>query len=150
MVGVVPGVLVGSVLVGVDGVHFSPLSWMSPVFCLPTLSSVFPEAASRSRPLGLGAYLAGSLRWYTVTLSTGYGVGMSGTSERYLVSGMTCSHCAAAVSEELALLPGVTAVQVDLATSGPSLVTVQSAVPLSRVDVASAVDEAGYDLVGPA
>ncbi|MGV9763451.1 heavy-metal-associated domain-containing protein [Micromonospora tulbaghiae] len=63
----------------------------------------------------------------------------------YQVSGMTCGHCVNSVSTELSALPGVTDVQVDLATGG---VTVTSQNPLDADAVRAAVDEAGYDLVG--
>ncbi|MFD6261597.1 heavy-metal-associated domain-containing protein [Micromonospora chalcea] len=63
----------------------------------------------------------------------------------YQVSGMTCGHCVKSVSTELSALPGVTDVQVDLATGR---VTVTSQNPLDADAVRAAVDEAGYDLVG--
>ena len=59
------------------------------------------------------------------------------------VTGMTCGHCAQAVTTELTALPGVDGVQVDLATGA---VTVTSAAPLAEDDVRAAVDEAGYEL----
>ena len=40
------------------------------------------------------------------------------TTSTYTVSGMTCGHCVAAVTEEVAKIDGVTDVGVDLA-SGP-------------------------------
>ena len=67
------------------------------------------------------------------------------TRSTYTVTGMTCSHCAAAVREELGRLPGVHQVDVDVASGR---VTVASAGPLPEADVAAAVDEAGYQLVG--
>ncbi|NES26442.1 copper-transporting ATPase [Micromonospora terminaliae] len=63
----------------------------------------------------------------------------------YQVQGMTCGHCVNSVSTEVSALPGVTDVQVDLA-SGRVTVTSQS--PLDTDAVRAAVDEAGYDLVG--
>ncbi|MBB5111290.1 heavy-metal-associated domain-containing protein [Micromonospora echinospora] len=63
----------------------------------------------------------------------------------YQVSGMTCGHCVNSVSTELNALPGVSDVQVDLATGR---VTVTSQNPLDADAVRAAVDEAGYDLVG--
>ncbi|MEV1056086.1 heavy metal-associated domain-containing protein [Micromonospora chalcea] len=63
----------------------------------------------------------------------------------YQVNGMTCGHCVNSVSTELSALPGVTGVQVDLATGR---VTVTSQNPLDTDTVRAAVDEAGYDLVG--
>jgi copper chaperone len=61
----------------------------------------------------------------------------------FTVKGMTCSHCVQSVTEELSALPGVTAVQVDLASGG---VTVASGEALSDEAVRAAVDEAGYEL----
>jgi len=62
----------------------------------------------------------------------------------WTVQGMTCGHCVAAVTEEIAAIPGVSAVAVDL-TSG--LVTVTADADPSPDAVAAAVDEAGYTLV---
>ncbi len=62
----------------------------------------------------------------------------------YTVSGMTCGHCVASVTEEVGAIEGVTGVQVDLETGK---VTVNSAAPLAEADVRAAVDEAGYQLV---
>ena len=66
------------------------------------------------------------------------------TTATYQVQGMTCGHCVAAVTEEVASLAGVSAVDVDL-DSGR--VTVTSDGPLDETDVRAAVDEAGYRLV---
>ncbi|MEV0720323.1 cation transporter [Asanoa sp. NPDC050611] len=63
----------------------------------------------------------------------------------YTVTGMTCGHCVNAVTGEIAKIDGVTGVQVELANGS---VTVTSAGPVDKADVAAAVDEAGYDLVG--
>jgi copper chaperone len=65
---------------------------------------------------------------------------MSSTST-YAVTGMTCGHCVASVTEEITRLGGVTAVDVDLASGR---VTVESDGPLDDAAVAAAVDEAGY------
>ena len=62
----------------------------------------------------------------------------------YTVTGMTCGHCVASVTEEITDLPGVTNVSVDLPTGE---VTVTSEAPIQRQDVKSAVEEAGYQLV---
>jgi copper chaperone CopZ len=66
----------------------------------------------------------------------------------YTVSGMTCSHCVAAVTEEISKLDGVTQVDVDLVQGGDSNVTVTSDAPLGAERVGEAVDEAGYQLTG--
>ncbi|MFI6156901.1 heavy-metal-associated domain-containing protein [Kitasatospora sp. NPDC051170] len=65
----------------------------------------------------------------------------------FQVQGMTCGHCVTAVTAELKKIAGVGEVAVDLATGR---VTVDSAAPLADAEVAAAIDEAGYDLVGRA
>jgi copper chaperone CopZ len=67
---------------------------------------------------------------------------MSETSTWH-VTGMTCGHCVASVTEELLEVDGVESVDVELASGE---VTVTSAGPLDRDIVAAAVDEAGYAL----
>jgi len=67
------------------------------------------------------------------------------TTETFRVQGMSCGHCVAAVTGEVAKLSGVREVAVDLAAGA---VTVTSDEPLARDAVAAAVDEAGYELVG--
>ena len=59
------------------------------------------------------------------------------------VTGMTCDHCVRAVTEEVGAIPGVTAVEVDLATGD---VTVSSTQEIAHDQLAAAVDEAGYQL----
>ncbi|MGH9137784.1 MAG: heavy-metal-associated domain-containing protein [Acidimicrobiales bacterium] len=66
------------------------------------------------------------------------------TSATYAVRGMTCSHCVNAVSTEIAKLPGINDVGVEL-DSGT--VTVNSEQPLDPDAVRAAVDQAGYELV---
>ena len=68
---------------------------------------------------------------------------MSSTTT-YTVAGMTCSHCVAAVTEEVTKISGVTDVQVDLASGA---VTIASESGVDAGAVAAAVDEAGYELV---
>jgi len=65
------------------------------------------------------------------------------TTTTYTVDGMTCGHCVAAVTEELAKLDGVSHVDVDLASGR---VTIDSSHPLDTAAVAAAVDEAGYTI----
>lgn len=65
------------------------------------------------------------------------------TSSTYQVAGMTCDHCAHAVSSELRSLAGVTDVNVALVPGGASAVTVTSHTPLTTQSVADALDEAG-------
>jgi copper chaperone len=69
------------------------------------------------------------------------------TTATYSVTGMTCAHCVAAVTEEFELLDEVSTVDVDLNAGGTSLVTVTSAAPLPVTAVRAAVSEAGYTLV---
>jgi copper chaperone len=69
---------------------------------------------------------------------------MSTTS--YGVTGMTCAHCVAAVTDEIGSIAGVSTVTVDLVVGGTSRVTVTSAEPLPMESVRDAIDEAGYTL----
>ncbi|MFJ9454573.1 heavy-metal-associated domain-containing protein [Kitasatospora sp. NPDC101447] len=69
----------------------------------------------------------------------------SALTSAFQVKGMTCGHCVTSVTAELKKVEGVTDVAVDLASGR---VTVRSTRPLADADVAAAVDEAGYDLVG--
>ncbi len=63
------------------------------------------------------------------------------------VKGMSCGHCAAAVTEALESLPGVKDVQVDL-TSGR--VTFTSMQEIFQEDLIRAIKAAGFELaVGP-
>ncbi len=59
------------------------------------------------------------------------------------VQGMTCENCVRHVTEALRELPGVTGVEVALASGSA---TVQSDRPLERSELAHALDEAGYTL----
>ena len=66
------------------------------------------------------------------------------TTSTYTVSGMTCSHCALSVTEEITSIPGVSDVQVHLASGR---VTVAAETALDQSLVRNAVEEAGYQLV---
>ncbi len=61
----------------------------------------------------------------------------------YTVAGMTCGHCVNAVTEEVSAVPGVTAVDVDLASGG---LTVTSTETVDDGAVRAAVEEAGYEV----
>ncbi|MFD9667524.1 heavy-metal-associated domain-containing protein [Rhodococcus sp. NPDC059968] len=61
------------------------------------------------------------------------------------ITGMTCDHCVSSVTEEINELPGVTAVNVDLATGK---VVIESTTDLDPGAVADAVAEAGYSVAG--
>ena len=63
----------------------------------------------------------------------------------YAVTGMTCGHCVASVTEEISEIDGVTDVAVNLPTGA---VTITSSKPLDSADVRAAVEEAGYQLAG--
>ena len=63
----------------------------------------------------------------------------------YTVVGMTCGHCVSAVTEEVGAVPGVTAVDVDLASGG---LTVTGTGPVDEGAVRTAVEEAGYEVAG--
>jgi copper chaperone CopZ len=65
----------------------------------------------------------------------------------YTVTGMTCGHCVAHVTEEVSGVEGVTDVQVTL-EGGRMVVT--SAAPLDLTKVKEAVSEAGEYEVVPA
>ena len=64
-------------------------------------------------------------------------------TETFQVIGMTCGHCAGAVTGELTGITGVLDVRVDVPTGQ---VTVTSTTPLTTADVRNAIDEAGYQL----
>lgn len=61
----------------------------------------------------------------------------------YVVTGMTCAHCVASVTEEIGEIDGVSGVVVDLPTGA---VTVTSTRPIDDAQVLAAVQEAGYRL----
>jgi copper chaperone len=63
----------------------------------------------------------------------------------YTVTGLTCGHCVASVTEEISEIDGVTGVVVDLPTGA---VTVTSDQPVDDASVRAAVEEAGYQLTG--
>lgn len=65
----------------------------------------------------------------------------------FLVTGMTCEHCVASVTEELSEIEVVSGVEVQLNAGGESVVTVHSTGILNQDDVRAAVEEAGYALV---
>lgn len=67
-------------------------------------------------------------------------------SQSFAVTGMTCGHCVASVTEELEEITGVRRVDVDLVAGGTSTVTVTSDQPLADDAVQAAVAEAGYQL----
>lgn len=58
----------------------------------------------------------------------------------YTVNGMTCQHCVNAVTAEVSAVPGVEAVEVDLAAKTVSVTGGDDAA------VRAAIDEAGYEV----
>ena len=71
------------------------------------------------------------------------------TTQTFDVVGLTCAHCASAVTEELQTLDGVRAVQVDLRPGGTSVVHVEADHVLTPADVSAALDEAGDYSLAP-
>ncbi len=65
------------------------------------------------------------------------------TKTSYTVTGMTCDHCAQAVTEEVNKISGVSDVVVDLPTGA---VTISSSETVNAAEVRAAVEEAGYEL----
>ncbi len=61
----------------------------------------------------------------------------------FTVTGMTCGHCVASVTEEVEELPGVDRVDVVLETGA---LNITSAEPIDGAAVKAAVEEAGYQL----
>lgn len=64
----------------------------------------------------------------------------------FLVTGMTCGHCVASVTEEVGAIAGVDSVEVVLVKGGASRVTISASVPIDTDAVRAAVEEAGYEL----
>jgi copper chaperone CopZ len=69
------------------------------------------------------------------------------TTKAYSIAGMTCGHCVNAVSSEIANIPGVRDVRIDLVAGETSTVHVTSDNALDADVIGAAVDEAGYTLV---
>jgi copper chaperone len=67
-------------------------------------------------------------------------------SQTFTVSGMTCQHCVASVTEEVEALPGVRQVAVDLPTGSVTVIAEPAIDPAALRD---AIDEAGYELMTP-
>ncbi|MFI9650738.1 heavy-metal-associated domain-containing protein [Streptomyces sp. NPDC052040] len=60
----------------------------------------------------------------------------------YLVTGMSCEHCAASITEELFEVPGVGEVDVDVAAG----TVVVDGTDLDDAQVRAAIVEAGYEV----
>ena len=63
--------------------------------------------------------------------------------DTYTITGMTCGHCATAVSTEVGAIDGVSTVDVDVETGTLSV----EGSGYTRDEIAAAVDEAGYVLL---
>lgn len=68
------------------------------------------------------------------------------STSTYSVVGMTCGHCVNSVTEEVTQVPGVSGVDVDLATGG---LTVTGDAGIDDAAVRAAVEEAGYQVATP-
>jgi copper chaperone len=65
------------------------------------------------------------------------------TTQTYTVTGMTCGHCVASVTEEVQEISGVEKVDIVLETGS---LTITSDEPVDDAAVRTAVEEAGYQL----
>jgi copper chaperone len=72
--------------------------------------------------------------------------GIEMTELTYAVPGISCEHCRHAISTEVGRVPGVGAVEVDLERK----VVVVRGDALPDDEIRAAIDEAGYDIDGPA
>jgi copper chaperone len=70
---------------------------------------------------------------------------MSTVSVTVTVTGMTCGHCASSVRDEVENIPGVTGVDVELASGK---VTIDSEAAIRTDAIKGAVEQAGYQLAG--
>jgi copper chaperone len=60
------------------------------------------------------------------------------------ITGMTCGHCVASVTEELEALDSVQSVAIDLKNGGTSTATIISAAGIDPERIREAIAEAGY------
>ncbi|GAA1347471.1 heavy-metal-associated domain-containing protein [Arthrobacter roseus] len=63
------------------------------------------------------------------------------------ITGMTCGHCVASVTEELTEIDGVENVEINLNKGGASSTVITSSRDLSSDEINDAVTEAGYQVV---
>ncbi len=80
----------------------------------------------------------------STTTVTATAADVGGLRKSYQVAGMTCGGCASRVSKQLAEVPGVSDVSIDVAAGA---VTVTSSAELDDDTVDAAVTRAGYQLV---
>jgi copper chaperone CopZ len=69
------------------------------------------------------------------------------TNTDFKVKGLTCNHCVMTVSRAAALVPGVTAVDIELVPNGESTLHLESAGVVDFGELDSAITESGYQLV---
>lgn len=69
------------------------------------------------------------------------------TNHKFTVTGLTCDHCVMTVSRAAAMVPGVTAVSIDLVPHGESTLHVESAETVDAEAMKTAVQDAGYELI---
>ncbi|WP_215449676.1 heavy-metal-associated domain-containing protein [Streptomyces sp. ATCC 21386] len=62
--------------------------------------------------------------------------------KHYLVTGMSCEHCAASITEEVSQVPGVTNVDVDVTAGSVSV----GGTDLDDARLRAAIVEAGYEV----
>jgi len=110
--------------------------------CGTTTTGTRNETTSQTTSVNTGESAASTAKENDVTTSTYE----QSYSQSFAVTGMTCGHCVASVTEELEELAGVQEVSVDLVAGGTSTVTVTSDQPLTDDAVKAAVAEAGYQL----
>ena len=70
------------------------------------------------------------------------------STETFVVPGISCAHCVAAITSEVGALTGVEHVAVDLDSKVVTVVTVVGAV-VGREAIVAAIDEAGYEVASP-
>lgn len=87
--------------------------------------------------------LHGSRKCLYCTLYTPLGYTRSVNRSLYTVPDMSCSHCEAAVKEEILAVPGVGGVTVDLETKRVEVMGVD----LDDAAIRAAIEEAGYEAV---
>ncbi|MEU3344934.1 heavy-metal-associated domain-containing protein [Streptomyces sp. NPDC006700] len=61
---------------------------------------------------------------------------------QYLVTGMSCEHCAASITEEVSRIPGVAQVDVDVTAGSVSV----GGTDLDDTRLRAAIAEAGYEV----
>jgi copper chaperone len=68
------------------------------------------------------------------------------TTTTFAVIGMTCGHCVSSITRALTDLPGFVSVDVTLVPDGASQVTLISQEPVALPEIATLIDEEGYQV----